>query len=109
VHYGIPGMKWGKRSARTATKSPPNYSQDHKTKSALKKKKISEMSNAELKSLNERLNLEKNYKDLTKTEKTAGQKFVNNVLTSAGKTVATAFVAKAMTSATNAALKKVLK
>ena len=55
-HYGILGMKWGRRKSR--------MSQDAREAKALKKKKVSEMSNAELKKLNERRNLERNYKNL---------------------------------------------
>ena len=55
-HYGVLGMRWGKRKSR--------MSQDAREAKALKKKKVSEMSNAELRKLNERRNLERNYKNL---------------------------------------------
>lgn len=67
-HYGILGMKWGvrraqKQSGRTAKRSKrENLSDDAKEASKIKRKKIGEMSNAELKKLNERMNLERNYK-----------------------------------------------
>lgn len=60
-----------------------------------KKKKLSEMSNEELKTLTTRLQLEKQYKDLTKTDLSFGQKFVSDVLVGAGKQLATKYVANA--------------
>lgn len=67
-HYGILGMKWGvqrsqKQSGKTAKRSKrENLSDDAKEASKIKRKKVGEMSNAELKKLNERMNLERNYK-----------------------------------------------
>ena len=54
-HHGVLGMKWGKRKAR-------NMSQDARDAYSLKKKKVRELSNAELRKLNERQNLERNYR-----------------------------------------------
>lgn len=53
-HYGVLGMRWGRR------KRP--MSQDAKYARSLKKKKVSELSNEELRKLNERQNLERNYR-----------------------------------------------
>ena len=53
-HSGVIGMHWGKRTS----------SSDHSSANKLKKKKIHEMSNNELKELTNRLTLEKNYKSL---------------------------------------------
>lgn len=55
-HYGVLGMKWGRRKSR--------MSQDAREAKAIKKKKVSEMSNAELRKLNERQNLERNHRQL---------------------------------------------
>lgn len=64
-HYGKKGMKWGVRkdSAKTA-KAQRTVSEDHATSRTLKTKKRSEMSNAELRKLNERLQLEKTNNEL---------------------------------------------
>lgn len=91
-HFGVLGMKWGKRSK--GAKKLPSTSQEHKTKETLKKKKLSEMTNAELKTLNERLQLERSYKDLTKSQRSAGQKFVIELLGSAVKQMATSYIQK---------------
>lgn len=84
-HYGILGMHWGHHKSRTV--SVP--SADHLKKMSLKKKKVSEMSNAELKALTERMQLERQYKDLSKSEISAGRKFATDILMNIGKEVAT--------------------
>ena len=67
-HYGILGMRWGRRkesvagSGKVKNTKKNNLSDDAKEAYKLKRKKLSEMSNAELKKLNERTNLERNYK-----------------------------------------------
>lgn len=83
THFGIPGMKWGIRRKRPS--GPDTSSEDHRTASSLKKKKLSEMSNEELKKLTTRLQLEKQYKDLTKVEVDAGRKFMSDVVTGVAK------------------------
>ena len=55
-HYGILGMKWGRRKART------RVSDDAREYKRLKKRKIKTLSNQELKRVNERSNLERQYK-----------------------------------------------
>ena len=71
-HYGIPGMKWGKRSARASTKASkkgadeepddPDFASTRRTLS----KPIRKVSNQELINLNQRLNLEQNYSKIKK-------------------------------------------
>lgn len=68
-HYGIKGMRWGVRRKRDSDTgrvkgkpaSAPKESQDAKAAKKLKKKSASELSNAELKELNRRLQLELDY------------------------------------------------
>lgn len=55
-HYGVLGMKWGKRKANY------NTSDDYNRARALEKKHPSEMTNKELQELNNRQQLEQNYK-----------------------------------------------
>lgn len=57
-HYGVPGMRWGVRKKRVA-------SEDSIKTSNIRKKKIYEMTNQELQTANNRLQLERNYKQLT--------------------------------------------
>jgi hypothetical protein len=80
-HWGVLGMHWGHRN-HTSTSV---VSKDHTDKMELKKKRISEMSNDELVTLNKRMQLEKQYKELASNDISAGQKFVNGLLNQAVK------------------------
>lgn len=83
LHYGVLGMKWGKRKAgRTSA----DYTRSRK----LKKKTLSELSDDDLTSLNKRLNLEKNYRSLNPTRIQKGQNAVKGVLKGIGATAGAA-------------------
>ena len=61
-HHGVVGMKWGVRRARGGvSKAKKPMSSDAKKVAELKKKKPSQLTNKQLKDINERLNLEQNY------------------------------------------------
>lgn len=68
-HYGIPGMKWGVRrregSDGRVVRGKMPVSDDFREAKELAKKRPSQLSNAELKKLNERMQLEQNYSNLT--------------------------------------------
>jgi hypothetical protein len=88
-------MKWGKRRSRKSViKKTTSTNEDHEIKSLIKTKKISEMSNQEIKKINERIQLEKQLKDLTKKSVSPGRKFVEEILTNAAKEVASNYVKK---------------
>jgi hypothetical protein len=108
-HFGILGMKWGVRRQRGSDGrviEGSRGSDDHKKARDLKKKGARNLSNAELKSYVERMNLEKQYSNLNKKEVSAGRKFVSDVLVTAGKTTLTNFVAKQMTTQLEKAVTK---
>ena len=73
-HFGVKGMKWGVRRYQnkdgTLTekgmkrKKTDGWSDDAKEAYKIKKKNVNQMSNAELKKINERMNLERNYRQL---------------------------------------------
>lgn len=69
-HYGVLGMKWGTRRAQNKTsridqKAKKNKWSDDATEAAkIKTKKVGQMTNAELNKLNNRMNLERNYRQL---------------------------------------------
>lgn len=92
-HFGIPGMKWGRRKARSTMKSvkkklrspKKNQSDDYKKTTTLRKKKIHQLSNAELKVINERLQLERSYKDLSSKDVSPGRKFAQDLLKDVGR------------------------
>lgn len=84
-HWGIKGQKWGVRRFQNKNGSLTSagrkrqkrqMSQDAKEASIIKKKKVSEMSNAELRKLNERQNLERNHKSLNPSVISRGAKAV---------------------------------
>ena len=58
VHYGVKGMKWGKRKD-TSSRAPS--SDDHTEVAALRRQETRTLSNKDLKKVNERLQLEANY------------------------------------------------
>lgn len=124
-HYGILGMKWGVRrteqqlarargkvselenklerktgSSKKASPSTPD--------SAPKKRSVKEMSDDELRSKIQRLQMEKQYKDLSKSEvqKTSkGKAFIMDVLEKSGKNIATQAVTYGMGALVNKAFK----
>lgn len=85
-HYGILGMKWGKRKATYTTS-------DSKKVKNIRKKHIDEMTNQELRDANNRLQLERNYKDLTR-KKNLGKTAVKAFIGVAGTMVAIEGAAK---------------
>ena len=91
MHYGRKGMKWG-QSIFGKKRTPK--SDDYVRAKQLKKKKLSQLSNAELKELNNRMQLESNYRNLKKQNVSMGKKFVQDVLYESGKNLASEQVKK---------------
>ena len=90
-HHGILGMKWGRRKASNSVssgKSSAHISEDYTQAREIKKKSLKEMSNSDLKQLNARLQLERQYKDLKKTDISAGQQIAIKILTEVGTELA---------------------
>ena len=98
-HYGILGMRWGRRkesvagsglkiSGKVKNTKKNNLSDDAKEAYKLKRKKLSEMSNAELKKLNERTNLERNYKQNNPGALKTGMAIAGTVAAALGTVVA---------------------
>lgn len=98
-HHGILGMKWGVR--RTPEQLARNSGRKESSKEDIKK-----MSDSELRSRINRLQMEKQYKQLTSREISVGRKFVQDVLTNAAKQTATNYVSKYMTKGVDAVIKK---
>lgn len=101
-HHGIKGMKWGVRrfqnpdGTRTAAgkrreRETPSMSENHDKSRKSKVKGISELSNDELKKLNERLQLEATYKKLTASDVKKGESWVKKSLASASEQALTEF------------------
>lgn len=115
AHYGVLGMKWGKRKDRSGGRvKTPRPVSDDSTKAAEYRKKArrygtSALSNAELKALNTRLQLAKQYKDLSKSDKSAGQRFIEQTLANTGKQVVSQILSNATSSVVKAAMETVKK
>ncbi|MGL5254531.1 MAG: DUF7211 domain-containing protein [Brevinema sp.] len=79
MHFGVLGMKWGVRkdSGGSGKRSGKGHS-DYEDSLSLRKKSINEMSNAELRKVTERMQLEKNYSRITSEEKSYGKRYVEN-------------------------------
>lgn len=98
-HWGVKGMRWGVRKSKSSsfssnTKKKSSKSEDHIRAKTLKKKKLSQMSNAEIKELNTRLQLESQYKNLKRQNVSAGKKFVKDVAYEAAKNTASDYARK---------------
>lgn len=94
-HWGIKGMKWGRRRYQNADGSltpagKKRYDDSHEDyRRAHEKKKISQMSDRELQAVNNRLQMEQNYKRMT--QKTGrGEKLVKTFISTAGTITAVA-------------------
>ena len=113
AQYGVPGMKWGVRKRRGSTpsspsqpktKSKPTKEAPTKVPNSFKNKPQNRrMSDAELRNKLNRLQMEKQYKELTASPK--GKSFVKELLADTGKQAARG-LAK---TATNVALEMALK
>lgn len=82
AHYGILGMKWGRRKGniKVSSASPKH----HDYLEAHTKESYKSMSTKKLKQINERLQAEKTYKELTSKQKKKGNNWVTNTLKNVG-------------------------
>lgn len=109
AHYGVMGMKWGKRRGASKINSsssdsrihfsnsetgetskgkyPKNSSSQHVLVRELKNKKMHEMSNQELQAVISRMNLEQQYAKINPSTRSRGVKTTNKILGKVGDTV----------------------
>ena len=122
-HTGTLGMKWGHRKASGWTSKNNTKTSDgkHPFKSVkdvlakLSTKKVSSipksksrMTDLELRSRINRIELEQKYALLTKPKMSAGKKMIMDIIQNAGKQTATAYVAKMMGKAVEDLAKKTM-
>lgn len=103
-HYGVPGMKWGRRKSSGINSSKSSRSKVQKEvnrahKAAIKKTKNQKkhpekgMTDDELKKSLNRLNMEKQYrqlsKDLNPTTVDVGKRYTANIMKTVGATAVT--------------------
>lgn len=111
-HYGVLGMRWGVRRSKSGSSSSGKSSKrskpavDPSYKKAHAKKKLKYMSDNELREVNKRLNLEKNYSDLTRT-KSKGKAAVDAFVSTAGTIAAVAGAYKTYKKYAGPMLKKI--
>lgn len=105
-HYGIKGMRWGIRRRRSRSKIVRSKSDDYSSsRTLIKGKKMSELTNEELKKINERLELEIKFAALDPSVKSRGQRAVGKYLNQFGTVV----VSKLVNHAANIAVSQVIK
>lgn len=82
AHYGVKGMRWGRRKdrGRVHSRKKSTLSDDAKKYAQLRKKKPSQLSNRQLKTLNTRSELLSKNKQFNPSILTQGQKKVAAVL-----------------------------
>lgn len=102
-HHGVKGMRWGIRRFQNKDGSltpagkkrqrdaPDNASEDYKKARA---KSVKEMSDAELRSSLNRVQMEQQYRNLTAPQKSAGRKLIENILMDSAKQIATPLITK---------------
>ena len=96
-HHGIKGMRWGVRKKRT---THADYQKAHS------KKSVQEMSDKELRERNNRLQMERQYAQMTK-KKNVGAKVISGLIATAGTIVALEGAYKTYSKYGNMALDKV--
>ena len=89
AHYGIPGMKWGRRRAVGSdglvkkSGSTKEYSDDaasaKSSKEKAKSKGVQSLTNDELRQLNDRMNLEQNYERMSPQKVKSGKTTVKRI------------------------------
>lgn len=79
-HHGVKGMHWGVRKSRTTR--PP--SAESRKVSELRKRKPSQLSNKQLQTVNARLNLERNFKQMNPSTVAKGHSAIKGFLAGVG-------------------------
>jgi uncharacterized Fe-S cluster-containing MiaB family protein len=89
-HYGVKGMKWGKRKNPASSDSAASKT----VKVAAKKKGIHTVSNKDLQTAIERMRLEQDFKRLKVNDQSVATRWISSTLLEVGKREVQARVAK---------------
>ena len=104
-HFGIKGMKWGVRRYQNKDGSLTAAGKKRYSDSSSANDGIKDLTDQELRDRINRLNLEKQYRDLTtpsgQKQVNKGKQFVTSVLKTSSKNIATQLVTYAMGTAVN--------
>ena len=106
AHYGVLGMKWGRRKAQSQTSYSKKVNKAKKIDMKKASKNRRSLSDAELQKRINRMQMEKKLKDLTDEQISPGKAQVKKILSSAGTKVASAAVAGATAYALKVAIQK---
>lgn len=88
AHFGVKGMKWGQRLAARKARKAETSEDAGKSLSVRDKAKthsVKALTNAQLKTALERMNLEQNFKRAANNEKSAVSRYLANMLADIGK------------------------
>lgn len=121
THYGVLGMKWGRRkqkpssgSSKTSRREEKKLTKESKKRGIVstvkktKKVKIKDLSDDELQKKIRRLQMEKQYRDLKKDEISKGRKIAGQILSNVGVKLGTEVLYNASGMLINKATKKEL-
>jgi hypothetical protein len=92
AHFGVKGMKWGKKTA--AAPASADATRKDAVKTQVKTGKIRSVSNKDLQDAINRMQLEQNYKRLAVNEKSPVTRFISSTLLEIGKREVQAAAAK---------------
>ena len=90
MHYGVLGMKWGRRKSPSSVfksikkKRMDSYSSDYKETRKMRRKSSKKLSNDELKKLNNRMRLEQEYNRLSTSQINRGYEVAKKTVAIAG-------------------------
>lgn len=94
AHYGVLGMQWGKRKRSSGAS----------VKKAKKNPKASTMSDTELRTKINRLQMEKQYKQLTTKDRSAASRFVGDIVRESAKKTVSSYVSDVMKTGVDAGI-----
>lgn len=83
-HFGIKGMKWGVRRKSKGSSGSSKPSTDYKNYKALRSRSTSSLSNKQLRTLNERMQLESTNAQLVERQSSFGKRTTKKFLSTVG-------------------------